>query len=71
MICPNAKSIWQIVKHYCGTEDHKQCHKEVKEARQQHGETSCGLGESAIPLKEEEKEDNCAVKPGGACTHKK
>ena len=37
--------------------------------RQQHEETSCDSEESAIPLKEEEKEDNCAVKPGGAHTH--
>ena len=40
-------------------------------ARQQHEETSCDLEESAIPLKEEEKEDDCAVKPEGSCTLEK
>ena len=35
-------------------------------ARQQHEEISCDLEKSTIPLKEEEKEANCAVRPGGA-----
>ena len=43
----------------------------ISVVRQQHEETSCDLEESAIPLEEEEKEDNCAVKAGGAHTHEK